>query len=489
MLPIPQTSARPSSVTLFNRPNIGAIERCAQECLQLLASKRQGSAYDSRRFSMIGLRHVFKPAKHNSTGYYLKNPDNNKDQENYDVIIFGGGAAGLMCALTAANRGRRVLVLEKSNRIGKKILMSGGGRCNFTNLSIEPENFLSANPHFCKSALKRYTQWDFIKLVEQHGIAYEERKHQQLFCKDSAKEILAMLQRECEASGVRIMTHIDISSIKSISPSDEKAGASYQIRFLKRENESAKSYSINSESLVVATGALSVPTLGGSGMGYDIAQKFSIPLTDRRAGLVPFMFTDQLKSVCERLSGVSVEVEVSCHSQSFSESMLFTHRGISGPAILQISSYWNPGDTISINLLPQLDASTWLCQSKKTKPKNLLKTVLQKSLGKALVSELQQLWWPNEAEKPLAEFSDQRLKQLGGQLNHWQLKPSGTEGYRTAEVTLGGVDTDFISSRTMEAKNQTGLFFIGEVLDVSGHLGGYNFQWAWSSGYVAGLEV
>lgn len=419
----------------------------------------------------------------------MKSPDNNKNKENYDVIILGAGAAGLMCALTAANRGRRVLVLERSNKIGKKILMSGGGRCNFTNYSIEPENFLSANQHFCKSALKRYTQWDFIKLVEEHGIAYEERKHQQLFCKDSAKDILTMLQHECEASGVRIMTHIDVSSIKSIYSSDEKASARYQIKFLKRKNEPEKSYSINSESLVVATGALSVPTLGGSGMGYDIAQQFSIPVTERRAGLVPFMFTDQFKSVCERLSGVSIEVEISCNEQTFSESMLFTHRGISGPVVLQISSYWSPGDTITINLLPGIDAGPWLCQSKRKNPKNLLKTVLQKNLGKALVAELQQLWWHDEAEKPLAEFTDQRLKQLGEKLNHWQLKPSGTEGYRTAEVTLGGVDTDSISSRSMEAKQQAGLFFIGEVLDVSGHLGGYNFQWAWSSGYVAGLEV
>ncbi len=417
------------------------------------------------------------------------NPATTKDNEHYDVIILGGGAAGLMCALTAANRGRRILVLEKSNKIGKKILMSGGGRCNFTNYSIEPENFLSANPHFCKSALKRYTQWDFIKLVEQHGIEYEERKHQQLFCKNSAKDILAMLQHECVESGVRIMNHIDISTIEALPSSKDNKSARYHLEFLKKDKQSARSYSVQCESVVVATGALSVPTLGGSGMGYNIAQQFSIPLTDRRAGLVPFMFTDQFKSVCERLAGVSAEVEVSCHSQSFSESMLFTHRGISGPAILQISSYWNPGDTISINLLPGLDASHWLCESKKTNPKNLLKTVLQKTLGKALISELQQLWWPDEAEKPLAEFSDQRLKQLGEQLNHWQLKPSGTEGYRTAEVTLGGVDTDCISSRTMEAKNQAGLFFIGEVLDVSGHLGGYNFQWAWSSGYVAGLEV
>ncbi len=438
---------------------------------------------------MIGLRHAFTPDNQDNTGYYLKSPDNHKNKENYDVIILGAGAAGLMCALTAASRGRRVLVLERSNKIGKKILMSGGGRCNFTNYSIEPENFLSANPHFCKSALSRYTQWDFIKLAEQHGIDYEERKHQQLFCKDSAKDILLMLEHECEASGVRIITHIDIGTIKPISSSNEKTSARYQIKFSGRNNESAKSHSLTCESLVVATGALSVPTLGGSGMGYDIAQQFSIPVTDLRAGLVPFMFTDQFKSVCERLAGVSVDVEISCNDQTFGESMLFTHRGISGPVVLQISSYWYPGDTIAINLLPGIDAGPWLCQSKRSNPKNLLKTVLQKNLGKALVTELQQLWWHDEAEKPLAEFSDQRLKQLGEQLNHWQLKPSGTEGYRTAEVTLGGVDTDSISSRTMEAKQQAGLFFIGEVLDVSGHLGGYNFQWAWSSGYVAGLEV
>lgn len=414
-----------------------------------------------------------------------------------NVIVLGGGAAGLMCALTAAKRGRQVLVLEKSNKIGKKILMSGGGRCNFTNYSIEPENFLSANPHFCKSALKLYTQWDFIQLVEQHGIDYEERKHQQLFCKDSAKQILAMLRLECEQAGVTIWTHCEINSVTALqSPSGTKdesehetRGNRYQLEFSRTKGDAVNEHKLAVESLVVATGALSIPSLGGSGLGYDIAQQFSLKLTERQAGLVPFMFSDNFKPVCERLSGLSVEVEVSCNGQTFNESMLFTHRGISGPAILQISSYWRPGESISVDLLPGKVAAEWLCEAKLAKGKSLLKTVLQQELSKALVAELQNLWWPEQTETSLAEFTNQQLKDIGRQLNQWQLKPSATEGYRTAEVTLGGVDTDGISSKTMETKHQPGLFFIGEVLDVSGHLGGFNFQWAWSSGCAAGLYV
>ena len=395
-----------------------------------------------------------------------------------------------MCALTAARRGRQVLVLEKSNKIGKKILMSGGGRCNFTNYSIEPDNFLSANPHFCKSALARYTQWDFIKLVEQHGINYEERKHQQLFCKDSAKQILAMLQTECEQAGVSIKTHCEIGSITPLqmnneSP-DEINDPRYQLEISQGKSNTKNNNTICCESLVVATGALSIPSLGGSGLGYDIARQFSLKLTERRAGLVPFMFSDEFKPICERLSGLSVDVEVSCNKQSFSESMLFTHRGISGPAILQISSYWHLGDSIVINLLPGINAGSWLCETKREKSKSLLKTILQQKLGKALVAELQTLWWSKQANIPLAEFTDHTLNTIGDHLNQWRLNPSATEGYRTAEVTLGGVDTNDISSKSMEAKYQPGLFFIGEVLDVSGHLGGFNFQWAWSSGYAAG---
>ena len=406
-----------------------------------------------------------------------------------NVIVLGGGAAGLMCALTAAKRGRQVLVLEKANRIGKKILMSGGGRCNFTNYSIEPENFLSANPHFCKSALKRYTQWDFIKLVEQHGIDYEERKHQQLFCKDSAKQILAMLQSECEQAGVTIWSHCEINSITALPSSIDTQNNRYQLQFSRGKSEPKESHTLSCDSLVVATGALSIPSLGGSDMGYDIARQFSLKLTRRRAGLVPFMFSDSFKAVCERLAGLSADVEVSCNGQQFSESLLFTHRGISGPVILQISSFWHPGDSISVNLLPGMAADQWLCDAKLVKGKSLLKTILQQKLSKALVTELQNLWWPAQAKTILAEFTDQQLKTLGKQLNQWLLKPSATEGYRTAEVTLGGVDTDGISSKTMEANQQPGLFFIGEVLDVSGHLGGFNFQWAWSSGYAAGLYV
>lgn len=406
-----------------------------------------------------------------------------------DVIVLGGGAAGLMCALTAAKRGRQVLLLEKSNKIGKKILMSGGGRCNFTNYSIEPENFLSANPHFCISALKRYTQWDFIQLVEEHGIAYEERKQQQLFCKDSAKQILAMLQSECELAGVTIWSHCEINNITALQSSTNSPKDCYQLEISKGKTEPKESQTLSCESLVVATGALSIPSLGGSGMGYDIAKQFSLKLTERRAGLVPFMFSDNFKDVCERLAGLSAEVAVSCNGQEFSESLLFTHRGISGPAILQISSYWQPGDSISLNLLPGIVADQWLCEAKLAKGKSLLKTILQQQLSKALVAELQNLWWPTQAETILAEFTDQQLKKLGQQLNHWKLKPSATEGYRTAEVTLGGVDTDGISSKSMEAKQQPGLFFIGEVVDVSGHLGGFNFQWAWSSGNAAGQYV
>ena len=410
-----------------------------------------------------------------------------------DVIVLGGGAAGLMCALTAAKRGRQVLVLEKANKIGKKILMSGGGRCNFTNYSIEPENFLSANPHFCKSALKRYTQWDFIKLVEQHDIDYEERKHQQLFCKDSAKQVLEMLESECEKAGVTIWSHCEINSITALQSTIDAQGDTkadrYQLELAQDKSEPKENHTLSCESLVVATGALSIPSLGGSDMGYDIARQFSLQLTERRAGLVPFMFSDNFKAICERLAGLSAEVEVSCNGQEFSESLLFTHRGISGPAILQISSYWHPGDSISLNLLPGIAADQWLCEIKLAKGKSLLKTVLQQKLSKALVTELQSLWWPIQADTILAEFTDQQLKAIGVQLNQCILKPSGTEGYRTAEVTLGGVDTDGISSKTMEAMQQPGLFFIGEVLDVSGHLGGFNFQWAWSSGNAAGLYV
>lgn len=401
--------------------------------------------------------------------------------QQYDVIVLGAGASGLLCAFTAARRGRRVLVLEKANKVGKKILMSGGGRCNFTNQFIEAENFLSANPHFCKSALSRYTQWDFIALVEQHGIAYEERSHSQLFCKDSAKDIVAMLLTECDRAGVEVLTHCELGAITP--------GADPGSRYRLAVECAAERKTLECASLVVATGALSVPTLGGSGIGYDIARQFGLPLTERRAGLVPFMFSDSMKAVCERLSGLAVEVTATCNGQSFTENMLFTHRGISGPAILQISNYWYPGDVLSLDLLPGVSADQWLVQAKQQNGKSRLRSLLSQKLPKALVAELQALWWPQAQELPLAEMADHLLEQIGRLLNGWVLKPSATEGYRTAEVTLGGVDTAAISSKTMEAKQQPGLYFIGEVLDVTGHLGGFNFQWAWSSGHTAGLFV
>ena len=407
---------------------------------------------------------------------------NHSSHSYYDATILGAGAAGLFTAFTAAKRGLKVLVLEKSNKTGKKILMSGGGRCNFTNHFIEAENYISGNPHFCKSALTQFTQWDFIALVEKYNIDYEERKHSQLFCTGSAKEILDMLETECEMAGVTIKTHCNIESVKS---EISETGSRYHLRVSTNNHPS----SISCRSLVVATGALSIPTLGGSDFGYKLAEQFKLPLIERRAGLVPFMFSDAMKPICERLSGLALEVEISCSGQSFTENLLFTHRGISGPAVLQISNYWHPGDEITVNLLPATNASDWLLEAKQKQGKTLLKNVLVQQLSKSLIRELQQLWWADQEQTPLAEFTDQRLQEIGQLINNWHLKPSATEGYRTAEVTLGGVDTSVISSKTMEVKQHPGLFFVGEVLDVTGHLGGFNFQWAWSSGYVAGLNV
>jgi predicted Rossmann fold flavoprotein len=397
---------------------------------------------------------------------------------HFDVVILGAGAAGLFCALTAAQRGRRVLVLEKSNKVGKKILMSGGGRCNFTNLDVTPENFISANPHFCISALSRYTQWDFIALVNRHNIAYEERKHGQLFCLESARDILGMLTDECDAAGVEIETKIELQKIDSWVVEQD---AGYKL--------TSANKTFTCQSLVIATGALSIPTLGGSDFGYTVAEQFGIPLLPRRAGLVPFMFSDAMKGFCERLAGASLVVTARCRDQSFTEAVLFTHRGISGPVILQISNYWLPGDVLSLDLLPGVDAGAQLIEARASSGASHLKTVLQGYLPKSLAAELLLLWCPGASERPIAECSDASLEELGRQLNNWQLKPSGTEGYRTAEVTLGGVDTHAISSKTMETRQQPGLYFIGEAVDVTGHLGGFNFQWAWSSGYAAGMHV
>jgi predicted Rossmann fold flavoprotein len=398
----------------------------------------------------------------------------------YDVIILGAGAAGLMCAITAAQRGRQVLVLEKSNKVGKKILMSGGGRCNFTNYHVTPDNFICTNPHFVKAALQRYTAWDFIHLVESHSISYEERRHGQLFCLNSAKDIVTLLLDECQKAGVEIKTHCNASKLEPLAE-----GNGYELQF----SHFDAAHTHRCDSLVVATGALSIPTLGGSDFGYKIARQFDMELVERRAGLVPLMFSGVTKSLCERLSGLALEVEVSCNGQAFIENMLFTHRGISGPAILQISNYWQPGDAVVVNLLPGVDTIDWLLTAKRSQPSTHLKTLLGHSLAKSLVAELMILFWPELDGKRLDSIADAQLRRVAEQLQHWPLKPTASEGYRTAEVTLGGVSTDAISSKTMASRQHPGLFVIGEVLDVSGHLGGFNFQWAWSSGYSAGLAV
>tara|TARA_Y100000996_G_scaffold414707_1_gene406416 strand:+ start:4415 stop:5656 length:1242 start_codon:yes stop_codon:yes gene_type:complete len=405
----------------------------------------------------------------------------NRVNEQYDVVVLGAGAAGLMCAITAAQRNKSVLVLEKSNKVGKKILMSGGGRCNFTNLFVEAEHFISKNPHFCKSALKRFTPQDFISMVEKHEIDYEEKKHSQLFCINSSKDILNMLLAECNDLGVQILTDINVESIGTFEPKES------DLRYKVITKPSLHQSIISCTSLVVATGALSIPTLGGSGFGYELAKQFKLPLVPRHASLVPFMFTESIKNICEQLSGISTPVIISCNKKSFEESMLFTHRGISGPVVLQISNYWHPGDEICINLLPYINAQDILLTEKNKNSKVTLRKYLNSHLPKALVLQLQELWWPMHKDKPLSEISNAELRSLGNCLNAWRLKPSSTEGYRTAEVTWGGVDTNSINSKTMEARDNPGLYFIGEVVDVTGHLGGYNFQWAWSSGYSAGL--
>jgi predicted Rossmann fold flavoprotein len=392
---------------------------------------------------------------------------------DYDVVVLGGGAAGLMCAIAAGSRGRRVVVLEGSNKIGKKILMSGGGRCNFTNLHCDPSRFISANPRFCISALSRYTQWDFIALVEKHEIAYHEKTAGQLFCDHSSKDILTMLVAECEQAHVRILTDCNIASVD------------HQQRYIVACDKGE----FSAESLVVATGGLSIPKMGASDFGYRLARQFDLNLYGTRAGLVPFTFSGPIHELTERLSGVSLRASLSTPAATFAEDILFTHRGLSGPAALQLSSYWNPGDEIILNLLPDIDAVPMLLDTKTGQPKVLLRTALSEVLPRALVIELQALYWPEIAEKPLTEIADDDLRQVAKKLHNWKLKPAGTEGYRTAEVTLGGIDTDELSSKTMACKRRPGLYCIGEVVDVTGHLGGFNFQWAWASAQAAGGAV
>lgn len=397
-------------------------------------------------------------------------------KKHYDAIIIGGGAAGLMCAWQAGLLGRQVLVIEKSKKIGRKILMSGGGRCNFTNLYIEADNFVCTNPHFVKSALTQYTAWDFITSVQAHGIAYHERDHGQLFCDGRAREIVNLLRTECDQAGAEIVVDCSIDKLY-FDPNHQ----TYHLR--------TNLGPVASNAVVVATGGLSIPTMNPTPFGYEIARQFGLNVLPVRASLVPYTFTGQLKEMFARLAGNAIPATIKTGRNSFSEALLFTHRGLSGPVVLQISNYWHESEAIHINLLPDVNLPGALLEAKRSQPKSLARTVIGQLLPKNVVLEFERLWWPEHDKRPLADWPNKHLEQLGRLFNSWEIVPAGTEGYRTAEVTLGGVDTNEISSKTMEAKNQPGLYFIGEVLDVTGHLGGFNFQWAWSSGYVCAKSL
>jgi predicted Rossmann fold flavoprotein len=389
-----------------------------------------------------------------------------------DVAIIGGGAAGLMCALTAGRRGRRVCVIEHANKVGKKILMSGGGRCNFTNTGTRPENFISANPHFCKSALARFTPEQFIDMVDRHGIAWHEKELGQLFCDVSSKQIVRMLLDECAASGVQI--EIDCP-VQEITRGDD---GSFRL--------DTGTGRILARSLVVASGGLSIPSMGASGFGYELARRFGHRVLPTRAGLVPLTLSGRHQEHMQDLSGIALPVRSRCNGQEFRADMLITHRGLSGPAILQISSYWQAGDDLRLDLLPDQHADAFLVQQRHERPAAELRTVLADLLPRRLALRLCEI---GIASKPMRQYHDRELLQIAERLSAWPIVASGTEGYRTAEVTLGGVDTRELSSSTMESTLVRGLHFIGEVVDVTGHLGGYNFQWAWASGHAAGLAV
>ncbi len=393
--------------------------------------------------------------------------------EQIDVVVIGAGAAGLFCAAMAGQGGRRVVLLDNGKKIGRKILMSGGGRCNFTNLYAEPAAYLSQNPHFCKSALARYTQWDFIEMVNRHGIAWHEKTLGQLFCDDSAQQIVVMLESECAKGNVDIRLRSEISEVV-------KTETGFEIK--------VNGSTVSTHSLVVASGGLSMPGLGASPWGYRLAEQFGLNVLPTRAGLVPFTLHKPLLDHIQTLSGVSVPSVLTAEDGTvFRESILFTHRGMSGPAVLQLSSYWHPGEFVSVNLLPELDLAGFLDSQRQQHPNQSLKNTLAMQLPKRLVECLQ----------TLGQLPDVTLKQLNApqqaelveQLQNWQVQPNGTEGYRTAEVTLGGVDTKELSSKTMAAAKVPGLYFIGEVVDVTGWLGGYNFQWAWSSAWACAQDL
>ena len=389
-----------------------------------------------------------------------------------DVLIIGGGAAGLMCAMVAGYRGRSVLVVDHANKVGKKILMSGGGRCNFTNLGVTPAQYLCTNPHFAKSALARYTPYDFIAMVEKHRIAFHEKELGQLFCDDSSKQIVRMLLDECAAAGVRIEASCGVERVR-------RGEDGFAVKTARGE--------VHATSLVVASGGLSIPSMGATGFGYELARQFGHAVLPTRAGLVPLTLSGKHQEHYQDLAGVALpQVEARVGKRSFRAGMLFTHRGISGPSILQISSYWQPGDDLRIDLSPDTDVGEWLIAQRAERPAAELKNVLADLLPKRLAQRLCERWLGN---RPMRQWQEHELRGLGEQLHDWPITASGTEGYRTAEVTLGGVDTDGISSSTMQSKLVPGLFFIGEVVDVTGWLGGYNFQWAWASGQAAGEVV
>jgi predicted Rossmann fold flavoprotein len=386
--------------------------------------------------------------------------------EKFDAVVLGGSAAGLMCAIEAGRRGRRLLVLERADRVGKKILISGGGRCNFTNLHCRPENFLSSNPHFCKSALAGYTPADFIALVEKHGIRYHEKHKGQLFCDGSAREIVTMLEEECRRAGVRIVVGAAVREVRK--------DASFVILAGERE--------FHAPALVVATGGLSIPKIGATAFGYEVARQFGVRVRPCRPGLVPLLFHAPDRTAYGELAGVSTPVRVSCDSQEFTEKMLFTHRGLSGPAILQISSYWEEGRAIEIDLAPGQD---WISPLRTSPSRRDLSSAKQ-ALRAVLPQRLADRWLEKH---PPRDWTNHSLAELERSSHRWSIAPAGTEGYEKAEVTAGGVDTDELSAKTMECRRVPGLYFIGEVVDVTGHLGGFNFQWAWASGFCAGQAL
>ncbi|MDO4449694.1 MAG: NAD(P)/FAD-dependent oxidoreductase [Moraxella sp.] len=392
---------------------------------------------------------------------------------HFDVIIIGAGASGLFCAINAGKRGKSVLVIDHANKAGKKILMSGGGRCNFINMTVSHQNFVGDNPDFTRSALSKFTPHHFMDYIYKHGIAFHEKAHGQLFCDDSSKDILNMLLTECNDNGVQISLNTHIQNI-------DKNNNLFHLKTKKDHKETT----LTATSLVVATGGLSIPTLGASGFGYDIARKFGHKIVPTHASLVPMTFTDNVGEMIKHLSGISIDVIVSNNKISFELPMLFTHRGLSGPAILQLSNYWEIGESIHIDLLPNLNIGKFLIGYKKDNPKKLIRTALMPYFAKKLLTALEAHFWEKDKDTELANIKDKTLLEIGASLNDWQVKPSGTEGYRTAEVTRGGVSTDEVSSKTFESKHCQNLYFIGEVLDVAGWLGGYNFHWAWASGFA-----